>query len=159
MSQHRKLFLRTVIGLVLFGLVTMGLQAASHVITKATTRTVATLALNGYSVDVGETAVNPNDRMNSRGIHEDGYYYTCTLKRAGTLASTYIVRRGRGFRAEQVSINPMQLLKNQRLMVEVEFRPTSGNTIVADCVITPPAPEDKFGAGIVDWRALEMSGM
>ena len=159
MPHERKIFLRTVSGLILFGVVTIGIQAASHEYNRARTATVAQLDIKGYRVMVGETAQNPNDHMDSRGIHDDGYVYTCTLFKNGVAVSSYIVHREKGFHAEQVSIDPLALRNNSRVMVEIELRPASAASVVTDCMIEPPATDDKFGTGVIDWRTLDMDSM
>lgn len=159
MPQNKKLFFRTVIGALSFGVVTIGLQAASHELYRAATRTVAKLNDRNYTFTVAETPVHPNDHLNSLGIHSDGYYYTCTVSRDGQQLSSFDIRREYGFHAEQVSITPLTLLTRQRLMVEVEITPDSGNSSVADCIILPPAPDERYGSGIINWRAFDMAGI
>ncbi|MDR3707829.1 MAG: hypothetical protein P4L33_05995 [Capsulimonadaceae bacterium] len=159
MLPQRKLFVRTVAGLLVFGVVTIGLRAASHEINRASTTTVATLSQADYTFTVKETPLNPNDHINSLGIHSDGYYYQCEISKGKEIVSTYVIRRWKGFHGQQVSIMPLQLKTHRRLMAEIEIVPDSGPTIVADCIISPPAPDDQFGGGIVNWRGFEMEGV
>ena len=159
MFTQRKFFIRTVTGLILFGLVTIGLRAASHVVTKAATKTVAEYKNRNYRLVIGETAANPDDHMNSMGVHAEGYIYSCTLYRFKVPVSTYTVRREKGFRATEVNIEPLKILHNPRVMLDVEFRNNSETSVVADCMITPPALDDKYGSGIVQWRTLENTGV
>jgi len=159
MTTKRKSFYQTVIGAISFSVVTIGLQAASHELHRNTTATVATLNDRDYKFVVSQTPVNPNDHMNSLGIHSDGYYYNCSVLRQGLLVSSFVVRRQTGFHAREVTITPHQFQRERRVMAQIDIVPDSGNAVVADCIISPPASDDRYGAGIFDWRAFDISGM
>jgi hypothetical protein len=158
MKQQKKFFYRVVAGLLLSGFVCWGVQAASYELTRKSARIVASQNIKNYTITVSESAVNPGDHINSLGVHSDGYYYTCAINKGGTTLSTMVIRKWKGYRASNIEILPIKLLRQGKVMAEIQFSCSSVETTMCDCIITQPAPDDVYDAGIINWRAIEISG-
>jgi hypothetical protein len=158
MKQQRKVFMRLVCGLMLFGIVCWGVQAASHVLTRASSRVVASQEYRGYTFTINETPVNPNDHMSSMGVHSDGYYYTCIVSRAGSILSTMNAREWKGFRATRASIEPLRLYRTNKIMLEMQICSDTGPQTDVDCMIAPPPSDEHFSAGQIQWQSAEIDG-
>jgi hypothetical protein len=158
--RDRKVFYRTVAGLLAFGVVTIGLRAASHIVTRHNSTVVARSVIQGYDVTATAYPINPNDTVTDDGSHADGYYYVCNVAKGGMPISTYTLKPWKGFKSQDTKIEYLPTYKSNGVtMLDVNFETENTGSMCVYCKISKPGPNENYGADQVEWRGLRYNGI